>query len=265
MSAIEKENVEDVIIPVAGEGKRMKRLTRVVPKNLLPLGYETLIDYAVNEALSVRSVQRVHIICSPKHLEMYIAQFSDIPEIQQKLNFIVQEKPLGLGHAVLQAREFVTGSVAVILPDDYVAPVQGVEQDVLKQMCVSYTGGMSVAAMRVPNEYIHRYGAFKLEKIFDESASMHQAIGIVEKPKENAPSNLAAIGRYILPRKIFNALVHTKAGAGGEIQLTDAIEETRQSGTPLYAVTFEGTRYDCGNPEGYMRAQVAVARRLGVH
>ncbi len=288
MSEIEQRKLKDVIIPVAGLGSRMFPLTLSIPKNLLPVGNKTLIQYAVEEALLCGAEpERIHIICSPAHLEMYKNQFRATAEIEEllkqpgkellrqrvesvtdvwdRLNFIIQEEPLGLGHAVLQAKGFIEGDFGVILPDDLI--LQGLEPTALRDMLLAHDGGMSLAAMYVSDEDVSKYGNFKLAEKFDAHVAKHCVVGIIEKPKlEDAQSNLAVIGRYILQKEIVDVLTQTQKGAGGEIQLTDAIEEMRQSGMPLYATTYKGTRFDCGDLNGYAHAQHAVSgRMLGLH
>lgn len=282
MSTDKQRHLEDIIIPVAGLGSRLFPLTLAVPKNLLAVGEKTLIQYAVEESL-LCGAERIHIICSPAHLELYKNQFRATDEIRElldkkgkellksrvkdltsawdKINFIVQNKPLGLGHAVLQAKPFVQGTFGVILPDDLI--LEGQEATTLYEMFQSYKDGMSVAAIQVTDEDVSKYGNFALAERFNGHEKMHRATKIIEKPAlEDAQSNLAAMGRYILPHKIMDVLETTGRGAGDEIQLTDAIETLLESGTSLWATTFKGTRFDCGDSKGYAHAQRVVAGRI---
>lgn len=282
MSNVSNNPIKDIIIPAAGLGSRLFPMTLAVPKNLLSVGEKTLIQYAVEESL-LCGAERIHIICSKAHLELYKNQFKATDEIRElldkkgkellkarvegltsvwdKLNIIVQEQPLGLGHAVLQAKPFVQGAFGVILPDDLI--LEGQEATTLYEMMQSHAGGMSIAAVQVSDEDVSKYGNFELADKFDAHATRHRAVKIIEKPAiENAKSNLAAMGRYILPPEIMDVLERTGRGAGGEIQLTDAIETHLETGTSLWATTFKGTRFDCGDPKGYAHAQRVVAGRI---
>jgi UTP--glucose-1-phosphate uridylyltransferase len=177
-----------------------------------------------------------------------------------RLNFIIQEEPKGLGHAVLMAKDYIDGPFAVILPDDLI--LDGVDPGALSDMVQAYKGGISIAAMVVPDADTKKYGIFSFPQTPDTTQPSLVASGIVEKPKTNAPSNMAAIGRYILPLSVMNDLVNGKPGAGGEIQLTDALDRVRATGEELHAVRFKGTRYDCGDPLGFIRAQNTVSDLL---
>ncbi|MEM7267729.1 MAG: UTP--glucose-1-phosphate uridylyltransferase, partial [Pseudomonadota bacterium] len=170
------------------------------------------------------------------------------------ISYIRQQEALGLGHAVWCARKLVGDEpFAVILPDDVIAA----ETPVLKQMIDAYgqTGGNIVAAMETSATEISKYGALDIAEDMGELVRMK---GMVEKPKaEDAPSNLAAIGRYILQPEVMQNLSAMKQGAGGEIQLTDAIAEEITAGRDVYGHRFRGVRYDCGSKAGYLQATVA--------
>lgn len=271
--------IEDVVIPVGGLGSRMWPLTLSTPKNLLPVGRRTLIEYAVEEAV-LAGIKRIHLICSPRDANAYYQQFYPSKEVLDTIakpgkeelkarvervmqyapmiNIQVQENPRGLGHAVLEASGKVKGDFAVILPDDLM--LDGLVPNTLQSMIGAYQGGISIAAMRVTIEDTKKYGIFSVPDQSDDYARSYLATAIVEKPKANPPSQLAAMGRYILPLKIMDVLEKTGEGAGGEIQLTDAIDSMCASGTPLHAVRFPGTRYDCGDMTGYMQAQIAISQ-----
>ena len=170
--------------------------------------------------------------------------------------YIRQHKAMGLGHAVWCARRLIANEpFAVILPDDVIAA----EKPCLQQMVEAYaeTGGNMVAAMEVPPEKTSSYGILDIE---GDMGSVVTVKGMVEKPKkEEAPSNLAVIGRYILNQSVMRNLNRIKQGAGGEIQLTDAIAEDVNSGVGVYGYRFRGQRFDCGSKAGFLQATVAFA------
>ena len=176
----------------------------------------------------------------------------------------LQEKPLGLGHAVSLAEAHLhedEDCIAVLLPDDLVTPI-----GVLEQMAEvrERFGGTVLCAYEVPGDDISSYGVFDVESTGDESDEGHvmRVKGMVEKPApEDAPSHYAAVGRYILDRSIFDALRTITPGAGGELQLTDAIAQCAAEGLPTHIVVHRGTRHDLGNPGGYIRASVDFALR----
>lgn len=167
-----------------------------------------------------------------------------------------QQEPLGLGHAIWCARSFIGDDpFAILLPDDIILA----KTPCLKQLADAYhrTGGNVVAVTEVPPEHTNRYGILKVGK---EEGNLVEVTGLVEKPApEEAPSNLAVLGRYILPATIFDAIQNTKPGSGGEIQLTDAMAQLLADGTPVHAIIYRGHRYDTGMPLGYLQAVVQLA------
>jgi UTP--glucose-1-phosphate uridylyltransferase len=174
---------------------------------------------------------------------------------------VVQDKPLGLGHAVGCVEPFLDDdedAIAVLLPDDLVLPT-GVLTTMAKVR--AKRGGSVLCAIEVPREEIGAYGAFDVEILPDAvNPDVLKVLGMVEKPKpEDAPSNYAAAGRYLLDRAIFDALRRVGKGAGGEIQLTDAIALLISEGHPVHVVVHRGTRHDLGNPGGYLKAAVDLA------
>lgn len=168
--------------------------------------------------------------------------------------YLRQHKALGLGHAVWCARRLIHNEpFAVMLPDDVIAA----EKPCLQQMVEAYeeTGGCMVAAMEVPPEKASSYGLIDVK---EDKGSVVSVKGLVEKPKpEDAPSNLAVIGRYILTPKVMQNLNQMKSGAGGEIQLTDAIDAEMSEGRDVYGFRFRGQRFDCGSKAGFLQATVA--------
>ncbi|EDP61410.1 UTP--glucose-1-phosphate uridylyltransferase [alpha proteobacterium BAL199] len=263
------------IFPVGGLGTRFLPATKSMPKEMLTVVDKPLIQYAVEEAREAGIEELIFITGRGKtaiedHFDhayelqdMLVARGKDealrlvketIPKPGQ-LAFTRQQEPLGLGHAVWCGRNFVGSEpVAVLLADDLILSEKGC----LKQMIDMYNqvGGNMVALMEVPKEQTSSYGVVKPGDITDRLVEIR---GLVEKPKaEEAPSNLAVIGRYILQPKVFEDLGRMEKGAGGEIQLTDAL--ARQLGLqPFNGYLFEGRRFDCGNKVGFLEANLAFA------
>ncbi|MDF1620455.1 UTP--glucose-1-phosphate uridylyltransferase GalU [Pseudothioclava nitratireducens] len=269
-----KRKVTKAIFPVAGLGTRFLPATKSIPKEILTLVDRPLIQYAIDEARAAGIKEFIFVTSRGKSaLEDY---FDDAPELERALRkknktdlldtlqttnmdsgaiaYVRQNRALGLGHAVWCARKLVANEpFAVILTDDVIAA----EKPCLEQMMEAYaeTGGNVVAAMEVPHEKTSSYGVLDVS---EDMGSMVKVKGMVEKPKaEDAPSNLAVIGRYILTPNIMRNLNKMKQGAGGEIQLTDAIAEEISAGNPVYGYRFRGQRYDCGSKAGFLQATVA--------
>ncbi len=271
-----RRKVTKAIFPVAGMGTRFLPATKAVPKEIMTLVDRPLIQYAIDEAREAGIKEFIFVTSRGKSaLEDY---FDHAPYLEQELRkkgkdellqtlkstnmdsgaiaYIRQHKALGLGHAVSCAQRLIANEpFAVILPDDVIAG----EQSCLKQMVDAYeeTGGCMVAAMEVPPESAPSYGVLDVKEDMGALVSVN---GMVEKPKqEEAPSNLAVIGRYILTPDVLRNLRKQKAGTGGEIQLTDAIAEEVQQGRDVYGFRFRGQRYDCGSKAGFLQATVAFA------
>ena len=268
--------VRKAVFPVAGLGTRFLPATKAVPKEVLPLVDKPLIQYAIDEARAAGITDFIFVTAKGKSaLEDY---FDTSPELVRALkakgkkdlleaiaptempsgaiSYIRQQEALGLGHAVWCARHLVGDEpFAVILPDDVIAA----EKPCLKQMVEAYeeVGGNVVAAMELRPEQISSYGVIDPAS---HDGRLVEMKGMVEKPKpEDAPSNLAVIGRYILTPRVMKNLEKMKQGAGGEIQLTDAIADEIKVGRSVHVYRFEGTRYDCGSKAGYLQATVAFA------
>ncbi|MGR3435203.1 MAG: UTP--glucose-1-phosphate uridylyltransferase [Shimia sp.] len=267
--------VTKAIFPVAGQGTRFLPATKAVPKEIMTLVDRPLIQYAIDEARAAGITEFVFVTSRGKSaLEDY---FDHAPDLEASLEakgkdelletlratnmdsgaiaYIRQHKALGLGHAVWCARRLLdpTEPFAVILPDDVIAA----ERPCLAQMVDAYqeTGGSMVAAMEVPRERTSSYGILD---VAEDMGGMVRVNSMVEKPSvEEAPSNLAVIGRYILAPSVMANLDAKTVGAGGEIQLTDAIAQELREGRPVYGHRFEGTRFDCGSKAGFLQATVA--------
>ncbi len=269
-----RRKVTKAIFPVAGMGTRFLPATKSVPKEIMTLVDRPLIQYAIDEARAAGIKEFIFVTSRGKGaLEDY---FDHAPQLEQELRkkgkdellevlkstnmdsgaiaYLRQHKPLGLGHAVWCARRLIADEpFAVILPDDVIAA----EKPCLQQMVEAYeeTGGNMVAAMEVPPEKASSYGVLDVQ---EDLGSMVSVKGMVEKPSaEDAPSNLAVIGRYILSPTVLNNLNKMKSGAGGEIQLTDAIAAEIGTENGVYGYRFRGQRYDCGSKAGFLQATVA--------
>ncbi len=273
------------IVPAAGLGTRFLPTTKTVPKELLPVVDTPGIELVAAEAAEA-GAQRM-VIVTNEGKNGVVAHFLHDEELEQTLRdrgkdellakvlrapsllaveSVVQSSPHGLGHAVGCAEEVLGDdetAVAVLLPDDLVLPT-GV-LDAMSEVRRRF-GGSVLCAFEVPPEQVSAYGVFSVEATGDPldgevgEADVLRVTGMVEKPKrEDAPSNLAAAGRYLLDRVVFDALRKIEPGAGGELQLTDAIADLISSGHPVHVVVHRGHRHDLGNPGGYLRAAVDFA------
>jgi UTP--glucose-1-phosphate uridylyltransferase len=270
--------IRKAVIPAAGLGTRVLPATKAVPKEMLPLADKPTIQYIIEEAVA-SGIEHIIIVTS-RTKRAIEDHFDESPELHAalekkqdrvkldmlerienmaQLTFTRQPSPRGLGHAVLMAKDLVGDEpFGVLLGDDLVVNPQ---RPCLRQLMDVHEqrGGCVIAAMRVPREQTRLYGVFALEPEGGLDTRTHRVRDLVEKPKpEQAPSDLAVIGRYVLTPDIFVALEQTEPGAGGEIQLTDGIRALRQS-EPIYAYEFEGTRYDTGDPVGYLTTSLAFA------
>jgi len=265
-----------VVFPVAGLGTRFLPASKVVAKEMLPVLDKPLIQYAVDEAVDAGADTLIFVTNRYKHA---IADYFDTAyELEQKLEragkhdllalvrnvipkhvrcvFVTQSEALGLGHAVLCAKPVVGNEpFGVILPDDL---IWNRGPGALRQMAqfAAKDNVGAIAVEEVPHADTQKYGIVDAEKTDGRAARIHH---VVEKPKpEVAPSNLAIVGRYVLPGRIFELLEKTRPGAGGEIQLTDAIAALLGEDN-VYAYRFEGTRFDCGSKLGLVKATLHFA------
>ncbi|HVW42967.1 MAG TPA: UTP--glucose-1-phosphate uridylyltransferase [Amycolatopsis sp.] len=275
--ALDNQTFRTAIVPAAGLGTRFLPATKAVPKELLPVVDTPGIELVANEAAHA-GAKRLVIVTSPGK-EAVVNYFRPAPELEENLErkgktellqkvrrgpnlldveVAIQEQALGLGHAVAQAEPNLTEedtAVAVLLPDDLVLPI-----GVLERMAAvrARHGGSVLCAFDIPKEEISPYGVFDVTDT--EDADVKRVHGMVEKPKpEDAPSTYAAAGRYLLDRAIFDALRRIKPGAGGELQLTDAVALLIEEGHPVHIVVHRGGRHDLGNPGGFLRAAVDFA------
>ncbi len=265
-------HIRTVVIPAAGQGTRLLPATKTTPKELLNVYNRPVLQFAIDEAIDLNADRIVIVIHPDKQaIRDYLTPTPDYVaalrasgksglaatltgiEVPPGLDivFVEQAHPLGLGHAVLCALPHVlAGPFGVILPDDLILGTP-----CLSEMARHYTGGHLIAAMEVRPDETDKYGIFNLAR--PTIGRTVPVTGMVEKPSARlAPSRLAAVGRYILDPCIFETLKQGKTGAGGEIQLTDAIANDAGH-VPLCAFRFSGTRYDCGNHDGLLEAGIA--------
>ena len=269
-------NVRKAVIPVAGLGTRFLPASRAVPKTLFPVLDTPPIHYAVQEA-SEAGIEHVIFVMSQRQ-EAVMGYFGGFPELESALertskremlermrairemadvSYVIQHEQRGLGHAVLSARSMVGDEpFAVFLPDDLIwsdTPVIGGMIDLAAEK-----GASVIAVKEVPDEMVPSLGVVEAERLDGQSYAVNR---LVEKPAiEDAPSNLAIIGRYVLTPEIFDALGVTGSGAGGEVQITDAMSKLRRA-QRIYGYEFTGDHFDVGTPLGLLKASVHAALR----
>ncbi|MBT6251460.1 MAG: UTP--glucose-1-phosphate uridylyltransferase GalU [Nitrosomonadales bacterium] len=268
-------NIKKVVFPVAGLGSRFLPATKAIPKEMLPIIDKPLIQYAVEEAIDAGFDELIFITGDTKRAitehfdfkpdlnisnltqdkKIFLSEMHRIIPDHISCKYIVQKEPLGLGHAILQAKEAVGGDpFAVVLADDLIDAKQGA----LKQMLDHYKDEDSsiVSVQKIQKSESVNYGIIECNK---GSESLVKITNIVEKPTpENAPSNFGVVGRYIFCNKIFSLLEKISVGVGNEIQLTDAIKLLLET-NPIFGYEFNGTRYDCGTKLGFIKANISYA------
>ncbi len=268
--------ISKCVFPVAGLGTRFLPVTKELAKEMLPLVNRPIISYGVEEAIASGCDEIIMITGRAKRsLENYFDRSFELEELLKargkmelyeemikisnmaEILFIRQREPLGLGHAVLCAEPVCKNEYfAVALPDDVFI---NNDEPVISQLIKVHEkmGGSVIALEEVSPENVSRYGIVKSQ--FEIEPGLHKIIDMTEKPKlEDAPSNLAIMGRYVLSPTIFEILKKQQAGAGGEIQLTDAIK-TLCPKEPVWGVVYNGRRFDCGTQRGWLAANVQLA------
>ena len=279
--ATEIKSVTKAVIPAAGLGTRFLPATKANPKEMLPVVDRPAIQYVVEEA--IRAGLNDVLMITGRNKRALEDHFDRVPVLEQQLaeqgkdallasvvatnemggdlHYVRQGDPKGLGHAVLRAKRHVGDEAfAVLLGDDLIDE----KEDLLARMVEvqERTGGSVVALMEVPREAISAYGAAAIEAVEGEDGFV-KITGLVEKPAaDEAPSNYAVIGRYVLSPKVFEVLENTAPGRGGEIQLTDALQTLAQGegeGEGVYGVVFSGRRFDTGDKLSYLKANVILA------
>ena len=277
-----KSSVKKAIFPVGGLGTRFLPATKSMPKEMLPVVDKPLIQYAVEEAAEAGIEEFIFVTGRGKsaiedHFDhsMELEQTLESRDKQDALKlvqsmmrepgsvaYIRQQEPKGLGHAVWCARNLIGDEpVAILLADDLILPQKG-QKNCLAEMVEAWekTGGNMVASMTVAPEQTASYGIITPGKQMGEmGGSLTEVKGLVEKPKpEDAASQLAVVGRYIIEPGVFAELDKQDAGTGGEIQITDSLAR-RIGHAPFHGLNFSGTRYDCGSKIGFLEANIAFA------
>jgi UTP--glucose-1-phosphate uridylyltransferase len=265
--------IRKAVFPVAGLGTRFLPATKAIPKEMLPIVDRPLIQYAVDEAREAGIEQMIFVTGRGKnaiedHFDIAYELEKTMSERGKDLSvleptrlapgncaYVRQQEPLGLGHAIWCARDIIGDEpFAIFLPDEFMHGSPGC----MAQMVESYhrTGGNLLSVLEVPRDQVSSYGVIAPGAA---DGKLTEVKGLVEKPKvEEAPSNLIISGRYILQPEVMRVLENQGKGAGGEIQLTDAMAQMIGN-QPFHAVTFDGARYDCGSKTGYIEANLAVA------
>lgn len=275
----QKKTITKAVIPAAGLGTRFLPATKATPKEMLPVVDRPAIQYVVEEA--VKAGLNDVLMITGRNKRALEDHFDRVPTLEVQLeeqgkdkllktvldsndlgelHYVRQGDPKGLGHAVHRAKVHVGNEpFAVLLGDDLIDE----KEDLLSEMVAvqQKTGGSVIALMEVPEEMISAYGCAAVEEVDGEG--FVKVTGLVEKPaREEAPSNLAVIGRYVLSPKVFEVLENTAPGRGGEIQLTDALQTLAQGsgeGEGVYGVVFKGRRFDTGDKLSYLKANVILA------
>ena len=272
-----RKPIRKAVFPVAGMGTRFLPATKAIPKEMLPIIDRPLIQYAVDEAREAGIDQLIFVTGRGKtaiveHFDHAFELETTMRERDKSLELLEatriqpgnlvtvrQQVPLGLGHAIWCARAIVGDEpFAIFLPDELMIGTPGC----MKQMVEAYNevGGNLLSVLEVPEDEVSNYGVIAPgRRGFGAGGALTEVLGLVEKPgRDEAPSNLIISGRYILQPEVMRVLEHQGKGAGGEIQLTDAMAQMIGQ-QPFHAVTFGGKRYDCGNKLGFIEATLAIA------
>lgn len=266
--------IHKAVIPAAGLGTRMLPATKAVPKEMLPIVDKPSIQYVVEEAASAGLDDMVFIISGNKtavkmhferdtDLEHALLKKHDLKKLdsiqtlneESKVHYIRQEEPLGLGHAILQAEKYLNDEAfAVMLPDCilYGEDINKKMMDIYKKYDCNV-----IALMEVPLSETHKYGIVAPKATHDEDVV--EIIDMIEKPKSEPPSRLAALGRYILKPNVLEALKKQEEDNGGEIQLTDALKTLAEQGEKIFGIIFHGEKYDIGSRIGWLKANISFA------
>ncbi len=265
--------IRKAVFPVAGLGTRFLPATKAIPKEMLPIVDRPLIQYAVDEALEAGIEQMIFVTGRGKsaiedHFDIAYELEKTMTERGKDLSalastrlgpgacaYVRQQEPMGLGHAIWCARDIVGDEpFAIFLPDEFMHGTPGCMAQMVK--AYNQVGGNLLSVLEVPREQVSSYGVIAPGAA---GGNLTEVKGLVEKPSvEDAPSNLIISGRYILQPEVMRTLEKQEKGAGGEIQLTDAMAQMIGD-QPFHAVTFDGARYDCGSKVGYIEANLAVA------
>ena len=269
--------IKQAIIPLAGLGTRLLPLTSVFAKELLPINGKPGIEYILDECIEAGIKEVIFIISKKKKMikdyfhndKFYkkiiakkkdtriINEYKKILKYKKMIKFVYQNKPLGTGDAVLKTKKYIKDRFfLMLLPDDLI-----VKKNCSKSMIRIHNkfNASVIASMNVHKKTVSRWGIFKLKKKIDQNNFMID--DVIEKPTiRSAPSNKAVIGRYILPKKIFNKLIRLKPGKGNEIHITDAIQSLIYENEKFIAHNFSGKYLDCGSMDGYIRSSMEISK-----
>lgn len=269
--------VKTAVFPIGGLGTRFLPATKAMPKEMMPIVDKPLIQYAFEEAVAAGAEKFIFItgrnkniienhfdhafelqkVLEEKQKKEVLALAKDWLPAASSIAFIRQREPLGLGHAVLCAKKFINEPFAVLLADELFLS----KKAVMKSMVETYTEGNMVGVQEIEREKVKSYGVIEpAEKVTGNTVKVKS---LVEKPEpKDAPSNYTVSGRYILEPEIFNYLENQKAGAGGEIQLTDSLNQMAKEKNKTYAHIIEARRFDCGSRRGFIEANIAFAMNI---
>ena len=269
--------IKQAIIPLAGLGTRLLPLTSVFAKELLPINGKPGIEYILDECIEAGIKEIIFIISKKKKMiksyfykdnfykniikkkkdPRIIKEYKKIKRYKKMIKFVYQNKPLGTGDSVLKTKKLIKDDFfLMLLPDDLI-----VKKNCSKSMIKIHKRFNSsvMASMKVSKKNVSRWGIFKIEKKLDKKNFLIN--DVIEKPSvKNAPSNNAVIGRYILPKKIFSKLNKQKAGKGGEIHITDAIQKLIHEKSNFIAHNFSGKYLDCGTMNGYIKSTLEISK-----
>ena len=269
--------IKQAIIPLAGLGTRLLPLTSVFPKELLPINGKPGIEYILDECLEAGIKEIIFIISKKKEMirdyfhndKFYksiikkkkdpriIKEYKKILRYKKMIKFVYQNNPLGTGDAVLKTKKYIKDKFfLMLLPDDLI-----IKNNCSKSMIKIHKKYNSsvMASMKVQRNNVSRWGIYKLNKKLDKRNFLID--DVVEKPStNNAPSNKAVIGRYILPKKIFSKLLKQKPGKGGEVHITDSIQKLIRENNKFIAHNFSGKYLDCGSMNGYIKSSLEISK-----
>ena len=269
--------IKQAIIPLAGLGTRLLPLTSVFPKELLPINGKPGIEYILDECLEAGIKEIIFIISKKKEMirdyfhndnfykniikkkkdPRIVKEYKKILRYKKMIKFVYQNKPLGTGDAVLKTKKYIKDKFfLMLLPDDLI-----IKNNCSKSMIKIHKKYNSsvMASMKVQKNNVSRWGIYKLNKKLDKRNFLID--DVVEKPStNNAPSNKAVIGRYILPKKIFSKLLNQKPGKGGEVHITDSIQKLIRENNKFIAHNFTGKYLDCGSMNGYIKSSLEISK-----
>jgi len=269
--------IKQAIIPLAGKGTRLLPLTSIFAKELLPINGKPGIEYIIEECINAGIKEIIFIISKKKEIikkyfynddfykkiikqkkdKRIIAEYNKIKKYKKMIKFVYQNKPLGTGDAVLKTRKYIKDNFfLMLLPDDLI-----IRRNCSKDMISIFKKNKCsvMASMKVNKKTVNRWGIYSKKKKLDNNNFLIK--DVIEKPEiKNSPSNNAVIGRYILPKKIFEKLKNQKKGKGGEVHITDSINRLLKDGFKIIAHNFRGKYLDCGTMSGYIKSSLEISK-----